>query len=200
MSALAQHPSDPGALRFSAADRHGVESRRPVVREATAADCDAIARIYNEAIRSGLATMDTEPVTGASFEKTLSGLSAREALLVAEGPDTVVGWGIVKRYSDRPGYAIACETSLYVLDAEHGRGIGSALLDAVVARAAQLGYGHLVAKIMAVNERSIRFHARRGFESVGSQRNIGRLNGILHDVVIMQRLLPLEADVPSSQE
>jgi phosphinothricin acetyltransferase len=50
---------------------------------------------------------------------------------------------------------------------------------------------------MGVNRRSLAFHARHGFELVGRQRAIGRLNGILHDVVILQRLLP---DAPPLQD
>ena len=160
------------------------------IRRAAPSDCAAIAAIYAQAVASGRASMDTEPPDAASFEARLAGLSPREELLVAEGPGGVTGWGIVKRYSDRPGYAIACETSVYVAEAAQGRGVGSLLLDALVARAAQLGYRHLVAKIMGVNEHSIEFHARRGFEHVGRQRNIGLIDGVLHDVVIMQRLLP----------
>ena len=51
------------------------------------------------------------------------------------------------------------------------------------------GYRHLVAKIMAVNEGSLRFHLERGYEQVGRQREIGFLNGTWHDVVILQRIL-----------
>jgi phosphinothricin acetyltransferase len=172
-------------------------SARVRVRPAAARDCGAIAAIYDEAIRSGRATMDTEPAQAGAFAAQLARLSAREALLVAEGPRGVAGWGIVRHYSDRPGYAIACETSVYVSEAEQGRGAGSLLLEALVARASELGYRHLVAKIMAVNERSLSFHARHGFERVGRQRAIGRLNGVLHDVVILQRLLP---DAPPLQD
>ena len=46
-----------------------------------------------------------------------------------------------------------------------------------------------MAKILAVNETSIRFHRRFGFEIVGQQRAIGYLNGRWYDVVILQRIL-----------
>ena len=115
---------------------------------------------------------------------------------MAEGDAGVAGWGIVKRYSDRPGYAIACETSLYVAEAENGRGIGSELLGALIRRAHELGYRHLVAKIMASNERSVAFHERRDYELVGRQRRIGIVNGSHQDVVILQRLLSDEAPLP----
>ena len=167
----------------------GHASESVVVREAARGDCAAMAAIYSEAVRSGRSTMDTEPADEAEFAAKLAGLSERESLLVADVAGDVLGWGIVKRYSDRPGYAIACETSVYVAEAAQGRGLGSALQRAIVARAGELGYHHLVAKIMGVNERSVTFHERHGYELVGRQRDIGELHGIYHDVVIMQRIL-----------
>ena len=158
------------------------------VRDASPSDSADIAAIYSEAIESGQSTMDTEPVSADYFDALMSNLGSGEALLVCEDRLGTVGWGIVKRYSDRPGYSRACETSVYVAEDRQGRGHGSALLRETVERAKTLGYRHLVAKILAVNERSVRFHERFGYEVVGRQRAIGFLRGRPHDVVIMQRV------------
>ena len=132
--------------------------------------------------------MDVEPVDTSYFGSLLKKLTPREALIVAENR-VVVGWGIVKEYSDRQGYRYACETSVYVAATEQRRGYGAVLLGAVVERAGSLGYQHLVAKIVAANELSIGFHERFGYEMVGRQRRIGFLNGVWHDIVIMQRIV-----------
>jgi len=159
------------------------------VRDASAADCASLARIYNQAIRSGRCTMDTDPVSAAFFREHLEGMSPREVLIVGETAEGVLGYGVVKSYSDRRGYAVACETSVYFAEEATGRGYGALLLEALVERARQARYRHLVAKIMAVNEASVRFHQRFGFEMVGRQRDIGCLGGVWHDVVILQRIL-----------
>ncbi len=159
------------------------------IRDARPADCARLAEIYNQAIRSGRSTMDTEPASAEGFRGQLARLSEREALLSGESDDQVVGYGLVRSYSDRGGYAVACETSVYVAEEHTGCGHGGRLLAALVARAETAGYHHLVAKIMAVNRASVRFHQRHGFEIVGTQRRIGRLGGIWHDVVILQRIL-----------
>lgn len=155
------------------------------VRNARREDGAALAAVYNDAIRSGRSTMDTEPVSGEYFREFLQP-GSRQALLAGLLDEAVVGWGVVKRYSDRPGYRLACETSVYLGDGYQGRGFGGALQSAVMEQARVLGYRHLVAKIMAVNEHSIRFHESFGFEHVGRQRNIGCLHGKWHDIVIMQ--------------
>ena len=132
--------------------------------------------------------MDTELFSAEYYRRRLETMDDREALLVVEVGPRVVGWGIVKLYSDRPGYRYACETSVYVGDAAQGRGYGSRLYEAVIEKAQAMGYRHLVAKILAVNQESIEFHVRFGFEMVGRQCGIGVLNGVPHDVVIMQRV------------
>jgi len=158
------------------------------IRPAAAPDCEAIADAYNDAIRGGRSTMDTELFSAEYYQQRLEGMNDREALIVAEVEGRIVGWGVVKLYSDRPGYRHACETSVYVRDVEQGRGYGSKLYGAVIDKARASGYRHLVAKILAVNQESIEFHVRFGFEVVGRQRGIGLLNGVPHDVVIMQRV------------
>ena len=159
------------------------------VREATQEDYGAIASIYNEAIAQGGITMDTGLYCAADIDAITQKMSDREGYLVAVIDRQVLGWGVIKRYSDRVGYALCCETSVYLAAAETGKGYGTVLQTALMKRVAALEYHHIVAKILAANESSVRFHERFGFETVGIQKEIGLLNGVWHDVVIMQCLL-----------
>ena len=79
------------------------------IRLADSADWARMAQIYNEAIHSGQSTMDLIPVDASYFRKLVDGFTSRECLLIAQHAGHVAGWGIVKLYSDRPGYALACE-------------------------------------------------------------------------------------------
>jgi len=159
------------------------------IRLANSADWDRLAHIYNEAIHSGQSTMDLIPVDASYFRKLVDGFTPRECLLIAKHAGQVAAWGIVKQYSDRPGYAMACETSVYVAERFHGQGLGGVLQAAIIQRAWGCGYRHLVAKILAVNETSIRFHHHFDYQIAGIQKKIGFLNGIWHDIVVMQCLL-----------
>ncbi len=189
MSDIPSHRSEPVALLRGS--QHLVRQHR--VRRARADDCAAIAGIYNQAIASRRCTMDTELVTAGGALDQLHGLRLREALLVAtpeKGTGAPVrGWGVVKRYSNRPGYHLTCETSVYVHEAERGQGYGAALQRELLRHATAFGYRHLVAKILAVNTESIAFHQRHGFEEVGVQRRIGLIDGVWHDVAILQYLI-----------
>lgn len=159
------------------------------LRDCTLADADTIASIYNDYVRSGGSTMDTEEKTRSDIERQIQQFSDRETILVLEEEGLFVGWGIIKRYSDRVGYRFTCETSVYLHRERIGQGYGTTLKKAVIERCKQYGYHHLVAKIFASNLASIEYNKKLGYDVVGRQREIGFRDGKWQDVVIMQLLL-----------
>lgn len=165
-----------------------MRSERNIPRLARRGDAAAIAEIYNESIRARDATMEMTEKTAADIDAMIVGLNERERLLVIENGDGVQGWGILKKYSDREGYRFACETSVYLRRSVAGKrtGMGTALQAALMDLARELGYHHIVVKIWATNEISIRMHEKFGFEMVGIQREIGFSDGRWQDVAIMQ--------------
>ena len=101
----------------------------------------------------------------------------------------MLGWGIIKKYSDRHGYRFACETSVYLRHKHVRKGYGSSIKNALIERCKQYRYHHLVAKIFADNTASIEYNKKFGYEIVGRQKEIGFKNGRWQDVVIMQLVL-----------
>lgn len=173
----------------------------PTLRDFAPADAAAVAAIYTESILARDSTMDLDPVEAAHVQAWVDAFHVREALLVLGDDGTgVLGWGIVKRYTDRPGYRYAAETALYLRRALVGRrtGHGTQLLHALVGRGQALGYHHLVAKIWAENAVSRALHEKVGFELVGVQREVGFVEGAWKDVAIYQRLLPAPGSMTTS--
>lgn len=160
------------------------------IRPAMPQDYATIAAIYNEAIAHGGITMDGQLYTAEDIQAIAAKMRDREIFLVAETADKIVGWGVIKRYSDRLGYQICCETSIYLTFSETGKGYGVSLQQALMKKVADYGYRHIVAKIVASNHSSIRFHERFGFEVVGIQKKIGFMNGTWYDVAILQYCQP----------
>ncbi|MEO1693046.1 MAG: N-acetyltransferase family protein [Cyanobacteria bacterium J06629_2] len=152
-------------------------------------DCQAIANIYNESVQHGGITMDCEPYSSSKIQAIAAGFGSRETYLVGEKEGSVVGWGIIKRYSDRSGYRLTCETSVYLQFSETGKGYGQVLQTALLEKVKEFDYHHVVAKILAANQGSIKFHQQFGFELVGIQQKIGLTQGQWQDVAIMQLLL-----------
>jgi phosphinothricin acetyltransferase len=151
-----------------------------------------VADIYNVWVRQG-GTMDTVEKTADDFRTLVDGFSKREAILVAEQGLDILGWGIIKHYSDRPGYRVCCETSVYLRPDCLRKGYGSALKRVLLKRCRDYGYHHLLARIWADNEASIEYNKRFGYETVGIQREVGHRDGKWRDVCIMQLVLE---DVP----
>jgi len=161
--------------------------KSPIIRIATSADCSTIAVIYNKYL--GTANMNLEPQDGAFYEILLQKQGARERLYVMTLEAEVIGWAIIKKYSDRLGYQYAAETSVY-LDEDHiGRGLGTYFKKYVISACKELKYKRLVAKIWASNETSILYNKKLGYEEVGIQRKIGFVRGEWIDVIILQLIL-----------
>lgn len=158
------------------------------IRSATESDLIIIADIYNQYL--GKATMDLQQATADSYRKYLS--ADREKLIIAEIGTEIIGWSLVKKYSDRIGYAKSCETSTFLKESAIGKGYGTTLKKQTIKECKKLGYTHLVAKIMSVNKTSINYNLKLGYEVVGEQKNIGYINGKKHNVTIMQYNFPNE--------
>ncbi|MEO1082779.1 MAG: N-acetyltransferase family protein [Acidobacteriota bacterium] len=159
------------------------------LRPAGADEAAIIAEIYNESMVVGDATMEETPWTSASVRATLERFSDREGIFVLEEGDRTLGWGVIKRYSDREGYRFACETAVYLRRGEVGRGLGSRIKAGLIDQCRIWGYHHLVAKIFAGNQASIEYNRKFGYELVGVQRQIGYKNGQWQDVAILQLVL-----------
>jgi phosphinothricin acetyltransferase len=159
------------------------------LREAVRSDATVIAEICNASVEARDSTMQLEPVDPAYVRRRIEGLGDREVLLVLEAEGRVVGWGLVKRYSDRGGYRRTAETSVYVRRNRTGEGVGSQIQAALIERSRSFGDHHLVAKVWADNAASVALHRRFGYEDVGVQREVGRVNGEWKDVLILQKLL-----------
>ena len=156
------------------------------VRPAQTSDHAAIAWIYQQAIDAGGITMDDRRFGSEDVALKQAGGDPRELLLVAEDRNEVVGWGELKRYSDRAGYQYTAETSVYVHQSERSRGIGSSIQRQLIQRAKQQGDCHLVAKVVASNPDSVAFHQQHGYRIVGTQQRIGQLRNTWFDVVILE--------------
>ncbi len=159
------------------------------MRLAQEADYAKIAEIYNIHIGIGKSSMEESLKTAEDIHAWVAKFHDRERLYVCEKEGEIIGWGIIKRYSDREGYRFACETAVYLLPKETGKGYGGQIKQFLIGVCKELNYHHLVAKIFADNEASIRYNQKIGYEIVGRQKEIGWKNDRWQDIVIMQLIL-----------
>ena len=159
------------------------------IRSAAAGDADAICRIYNQGIRDRVATLETEERTPEERTQWLGARGPRHPVLVAEADGGVVGWASLNVFNARRAYDHVADLSLYVEREWRGRGVGRRLLDALVARAIELGYHKLVLAAFPWNAAGMRAYGRAGFREVGIYREQGRLDGRWVDTVVMEKIL-----------
>ena len=158
-------------------------------RIATIEDARGVQEIYNEHIRAGRSTMDRETKSLEEIQNWFKNFNDRELVVLLEEGDYLIGWGIIKRYSDRIGYARACETAVYLRPDELRQGYGTLIKEWIIDKCRELEYHHLVAKIFSVNKASIEYNLNLGYELVGTQREIGFVDGQWQDVTILQLIL-----------
>jgi phosphinothricin acetyltransferase len=108
---------------------------------------------------------------------------------VAESDGEIAGFASLSFYRDRPGYRTSVEDSIYVAADHQRRGVGSALLAALIDVAISHGFHAMFARIVGPSEPSMALHRQHGFELVGIERQVARKFGRWHDVALMQRLL-----------
>ena len=148
-----------------------------------AADWDAIRAIYVDGIATGNATFETDAPDWDAWD----GAHLPVCRLVARDGDRIVGWAALSPVSRRAVYAGVAEVSVYVASADHGKGIGYALLDRLVEESEREGIWTLQAGIFPENIASIELHKRCGFREVGRREKIGRIGDVWRDVVLMER-------------
>ena len=154
-----------------------------VVEPMTEDDGPAVLAIYAQGIATGVATFETVVPEWRAWNAS----HRRDCRFVARLDGRVVGWTAVARYSSREVYAGVAWESVYVDEAARGRGVGAALLSALLPAAEASGIWTLIAGVQANNQPSLALHERAGFRRVGVQERIGRDgDGVWRDVVLLE--------------
>lgn len=159
------------------------------LRIADRSDAEAIRAIYNVEVLQSTVTFDLVPRTLDDQVAWIDGHSGAHPAIVAVSGDTVVGFGSLSPYRDRPAYVTSVEDSVYVHRDHRGTGVGRVLLEELLRLGLDHGFHAVVARIVGGHEASIALHTAFGFEVVGTEREIGRKFNRWLDVVLMQRLL-----------
>jgi phosphinothricin acetyltransferase len=163
----------------------------PSVRDACDADMGQVQAIYTHHVLHGLATFEEVPPSVEELmARRASVLGLGLPYLVAELAGDIVGYCYATRYRPRPAYRHTIEDSVYIADGLGGRGIGTALLGALLGRCEAGPWRQMIAIIGdSGNAGSIALHRRLGFQSVGTLPAVGWKLGRWVDSVVMQRAL-----------
>lgn len=166
-----------------------MNSEQLKIKPATIFDYSKIAKIYNQYIEAGGVTMDEQIKNAGHIAKWVGSFHELEKMFVLKKNNSVIGWGMIKKYSNRSGYRTTCETAIYLTAEERGKGYGTHLKQYLLKTCKDLGYHHIVAKITTDNLASIEYNKKLGYTIVGVQKEVGYRDNRWYDMVIMQYLI-----------
>jgi phosphinothricin acetyltransferase len=146
-------------------------------------DWDGVRTIYLEGIATGNSTFERSPPDWQAWDEG----HLPCCRLVARVDSELLGWTALSAVSGRRAYAGVAEFSIYVAERSRGRGIGAALLQALINASEREGIWTLQSGIFPENTASLELCRRCGFRVVGTRERIGSMDGRWRDVVLLER-------------
>lgn len=148
--------------------------------------------IYNHYVANSVVTFDEKPSTHRYWREKFALLTKLKLpFLVAVTPSgQVIGYALVQPWASKTAYRYTVENSIYLGPGAGGKGLGTALLQALIDACEQRGLREIVAVISDSGaEASIRLHERAGFVEVGRMGRVGFKFGRSLGTVYLQRSL-----------
>jgi len=156
-----------------------------IIRPMAPGDAGQVLAIYQAGLDGGQASFEIRAPEWAQFDAAK--LPGHRHVAADGATGLVLGWVAVSAVSYRRVYAGVVEHSVYVHPGQHGRGIGSALLAALIASTEAAGIWTIQSSIFPENGASFRLHQRAGFRVVGTRERVARHHGRWRDTVILER-------------
>jgi len=153
----------------------------------TRAHWESVRAIYEEGIRTAHATFEAVVPDREAWDRE----HLPDPRVVAREGDGILGWAALTPVSERCVYSGVAEVSVYVASTARGRGVGKALLEAIIQGSARVGIWTLQAKIIPENTASLALHETCGFRVVGRRERIARIGGVWKDVILLERRSPI---------
>src|SRR5580658_6147159 len=166
-------------------------AEQPMIRAAGPADLEPVTAIFAHYVTTTMTTFEEVPPTAADWQRRLDDLAGRNLpFLVAEDDGAICGYAYASPWRPKPAYRHTVEDTVYISPGCTGRGLGGALLGALLAGCEQAGARQVIAVIADTgSDASAALHRRFGFTQAGRLTGVGRKQGQWIDTVLMQREL-----------
>lgn len=159
----------------------------------TETDWPDVRRIYAEGIATGIATFESAPPE--TFADFMRNKVADSCLLARDEAGAAAAYAVLLPVSSRPVYRGVAELSIYVAAAHRGRGVGDAIMRAIITHSEARGFWTLQSATFPQNAASLALQQRHGFKIIGRRERIGRMThgplaGQWCDTVLLERRSP----------
>jgi L-amino acid N-acyltransferase YncA len=159
------------------------------VRPLGEGDRQAVIDIFNYYIEHSFAAYREEKVSPLAFDRFLQMSRGYPSAVLTNPEGRVIGFGLLHAYSEAATFAHTAEVTYFIHPDHIGKGLGNLLLDTLESGARDKGISKILANVSSLNETSIRFHLKHGFEEVGRLKAIGRKHGREFDTLWLEKVL-----------
>ncbi|HEY7257106.1 MAG TPA: arsinothricin resistance N-acetyltransferase ArsN1 family B [Solirubrobacterales bacterium] len=162
-------------------------------------DAAACAAIYAPNVDDSPTSFEAEAPSAEEMAARIASTSTTHPWLVAERDGEAVGFAYACEHRSRAAYRWAADVSVYVGEADRGRGLGRALYEELFERLRAQRFRIACAGITLPNKASVALHEGLGFVPVGVYRRIGWKAGGWRDVGWWQLELSPGAEDPPGE-
>lgn len=168
-----------------------------LIRDAVLSDAPRLLEIYGHYVRRTAVSFEYDVPAPEVFRQRMAALLGRWPYLVAEQDGVLLGYAYAAPFHARAAYGWCSELTIYLDPAAVGQGLGRSLYTALEQALKAMGLRNLYACIAlpAASEdpfltgASAAFHARMGFQTVGTFRNCGYKFGRWYHMIWMEKVI-----------
>jgi phosphinothricin acetyltransferase len=158
------------------------------IRKMQKEDCEGVMNIFNYYIENSFAAYTEKPMPYGFFDMLIGSFLLNTASVILDNKE-VIGFCGLRAFNPFPVFNHTAEVSYFIHPKYTGKGLGKKLLSYLEDKAREAGIKILIASISSRNENSLKFHKNNGFTISSKLENVGFKNGMLFDVVYMQKEL-----------
>lgn len=152
-------------------------------------DAQAICDIYNHYVQNTTITFEEEPVTVEAVRRRIEETTRSFPWLVLCEEEQITGYAYACPWKTRSAYRHTAESAIYLRPDAAGRGIGTLLYSALLARLGDQGIHAVIGGVALPNPASVALHEKLGFGKIGHFKAVGFKFGQWIDVGYWQILL-----------
>jgi L-amino acid N-acyltransferase YncA len=151
------------------------------------ADRDGVLRVFNHFVERSFAAYPEEKAGLEFFDRVVAMTEGWPAVAVHTPDGAVIGFAFLHAHRPSSTFRRTAEITYFLLPEHTGKGLGRRILARFIDAARERGVDNLLANVSSLNEQSLRFHERAGFERVGCFPAVGFKFGRDFDIVWFQK-------------
>lgn len=154
------------------------------IRKPIREEIPALLDIYNYEVENGVATLDINKKTVGEWENWYDNHNiGNHPLIVCEIEGEIAGYATLSSYREKEAYKSTVELSVYVSPFHRKKGVGTALMKAIIDMAREdMSIHTVVSVITSGNEASCCLHEKFGFTFCGTIKEVGEKFGRYVDI------------------